>query len=672
MQTLDSEQVPDDRLGEVLAAYLEAVDAGWAPDRRAFLFRYPQWRQELDAFFTTQDEVRTLSQPFRPLTHSMSGQTPLPHTLGAVASSDPNATLGVESDGDARDPTPSFGDFEVLQEIARGGMGVVYRAKQRSLNRLVALKMILAGRLASTADVQRFRNEAESAALMDHPGIVPIYDVGEQQGQPWFSMKLIEGGSLAEQMPRFAVDPRAAASFLIEVARAVHYAHQRGILHRDLKPANILIDEKGRPLVTDFGLAKRFEGDAGLTQSNAIVGTPSYMAPEQALGKHGGLTTAADVYSLGAILYEMLTSRPPFKADNPLETLLQLREQPPIPPRMLNPRIDRDLELICLKCLEKEPTRRYSTAADLADELERWLDGKPIVCRRLGVTERLLKWVRRRPALAVMAGLSVLVVVLGLFGLGVLSQLNTVERAWQEEAKHARNESQLREQEDKARREAVAALRQAEQQKLLAESTLCVNRVMRAYFEWQDNEVARADQILDECPEPVRNWEWFYVKRLCHSEQLTLKHPSRASSVAFGPDGKQLASASTGAHSSVKVWDAHSGRETLTLKGGISVAFSPDGQCLAGAGGDGTVKVWDVHTGQETHTLKGHTQHVSSVAFSPDGQRLASAGDDGMVKVWDVRTGKAVLTLKGHTLHVSSVAFSPDSHLLASAGGTRQ
>ena len=280
MKPLHDEPSPDDHFGEVLAAYLEAVDAGWAPDRRAFLARYPQWGRELEEFFATQDEVHTLSQPFRPLIPSLRPETPKPPTLGGVAELDPNRTLADSAAGTIAEPLHSFGDFEVLQEIARGGMGVVYRARQISLGRIVALKMILTGRLASASDVQRFRNEAEAAALMDHPGIVPIYDVGEHQGQPWFSMKLIEGGNLSEQMPRFADDPRAAARFMIAVARAVQYAHARGILHRDLKPANILLDENNQPLVTDFGLAKRVEGDAGLTQSGAIVGTPSYMAPE--------------------------------------------------------------------------------------------------------------------------------------------------------------------------------------------------------------------------------------------------------------------------------------------------------------------------------------------------------------------------------------------------------
>jgi hypothetical protein len=300
-----------------------------------------------------------------------------------------------------------FGDYELLEEIARGGMGVVHRARQVSVNRPVALKMILSGQLASADDVRRFQTEAEAAANLDHPNIVPIYEVGEHEGQHYFSMKLVEGDSLAGQMPRFVGDPRGAARLLALVARAVQHAHQRGILHRDLKPGNILLDRAGQPHVTDFGLAKKIAGDTRLTQSGAVVGTPSYMAPEQAVGKKD-LTTAADVYSLGAVLYELLTGRPPFRAPTQLDTLLQVIEQEPEPPRMSNPGVDRDLETICLKCLDKDPDKRYASAEALAQDLDRFLEGDAVSARALSEGELAVRWAKKHPITAALTGLMVI------------------------------------------------------------------------------------------------------------------------------------------------------------------------------------------------------------------------------------------------------------------------
>lgn len=335
----ESFDVREQQVDAILAEYLRAVDAGQNPDRQEFLQKHAEDARELEAFFTNQDRLNRVAQSLQP-DGSQTVASP-----GEAATLAPSPAAPVAS---MPKTVRYFGDFELLEEIARGGMGVVYKARQVSLNRAIALKMILAGQFASPADMQRFQTEAEAAANLDHPHIVPIYEVGDHEGQRYFSMKLVEGGSLAQKLEQFR-DPKAAARLVVTIAKAMHYAHQRGIMHRDLKPANILFDAHGEPLVTDFGLAKRVTGDSGLTQTGAILGTPSYMAPEQAAGKKGAMTTAVDIYSLGAVLYELLTGRPPFRAATPLDTVLEVLEKEPEPPRKLNPHIDRDLETICLK-----------------------------------------------------------------------------------------------------------------------------------------------------------------------------------------------------------------------------------------------------------------------------------------------------------------------------------
>ncbi len=311
----------------------------------------------------------------------------------------------------------SFGDYEVLEEIARGGMGVVYKARQTKLNRTVAVKMILAGQFAAEEEIQRFYSEAEAAAKLDHPGIVPIYEVDEIEGRHFFSMAFIDGKSLQERIARGPLPQREAALLLQKIARAVHYAHEHGVVHRDLKPRNIMLTIDGEPKVTDFGLAKRVDGGTELTVSGQVLGTPGFMPPEQAQGKLGEIGPLSDVYSLGGILYCALTGRPPFQSANIVETLKQVIDTPPASPRLLNPGIDRDLETICLKCLEKAPGHRYSSAAELADELGRYLDGEPIRARRLGAVGRSWRWLKRRPLVAALAvSMVVLIAALGFAG----------------------------------------------------------------------------------------------------------------------------------------------------------------------------------------------------------------------------------------------------------------
>src|SRR6184192_4335624 len=295
-----------------------------------------------------------------------------------------------------------FGDYELLEVIGRGGQGVVYRARQKSLNRTVALKVIGLGHWATEAHLKRFRREAEAAASLDHSGIVPIYEVGERDGSCYFSMKLVEGGQLDEVIKREPMPIRRAIELIAKVARTVHYAHEHGILHRDIKPGNILLDGKGEPHLTDFGLARLVESESSVTQTLDILGTPSYMAPEQAVGNNAAVSSATDVYGLGAVLYQLLTGHPPFAGGTTYETIKLLEDTEPRPPRLLNPKVDRDLSTICLKCLEKDPKRRYASAFALAEDLERWLKHEPILARRTGIFGRGKKWVQRNPTSALL------------------------------------------------------------------------------------------------------------------------------------------------------------------------------------------------------------------------------------------------------------------------------
>ncbi|QDV38044.1 serine/threonine-protein kinase [Tautonia plasticadhaerens] len=388
--------------------------AGEPPDPAGYLARFPD-----DA-----GAVRAAFGALEPKTQA--GEATACHgdeTLPATA----------PGDRDRDDPADGkrvryFGDYELRGILGRGGMGVVYRAMQMSLHRPVALKMIRGEVTASDEQRRRFRNEAEIAAGFDHPNIVPVYEVGEHNGQPYLTMRLVEGEGLDRRLPAYADDPPAAARLVQLAAEAVHHAHRRGVLHRDLKPANILIDAEGSPHVTDFGLARLVEGAGDLTHSGAVIGTPAYMAPEQASGRRGATTVATDVHGLGTILYGLLAGRAPFAAESVTAMLERAREAVPEPPSRFNGRVPRDLEVICLKCLEKDPARRYASAQDLADDLGRFLDREPILARPVGRLTRLAMWARRRPAIAALAAALAIAVTAGVAGMAWQWRIAVVER----------------------------------------------------------------------------------------------------------------------------------------------------------------------------------------------------------------------------------------------------
>jgi WD40 repeat protein len=549
--------------------------------------------------------------------------------------------------------------YEVLAELGRGGMGVVYRARQTKLGRVVALKMILVGAHAGEDDLARFKTEAEAIARLQHPHIIQIHEIGDHDGLPYFSLEFCGGGSLAQKLAGTPLPPKEAAALVETLARAMQAAHDKGVVHRDLKPTNVLLAEDGTPKVSDFGLARKLD-EAGQTATGAVLGTPSYMAPEQASGKSKELGPACDVYALGALLYECLTGRPPFKAATALDTLMQVVSEDPVPPRQLQPKVPRDLETVCLTCLHKEAGKRYATAEALAEDLRRWQGGEPITARPVGRLERLAKWARRRPAAAALIAVSAVALAAALGG-GAAFTLRLQDQVAQTEK--ARDELQAKSNELQAKSDDLdRTLRHS--QRLLAGS-----RIQLADSAWREGHVGLVRDRLDEVPPGERFWDWRYLRRQVEGSLFTLY--GAGGPVAYSPDGARLAS--SGGDRTVKVWDARTGQELRALQGHTAtvecIAFSPDGARLASGSKDRRVKVWDARTGQELRTLQGDGW-VNSVAFSPDGTRLASAGAEwpkpGEVKVWDARTGRELLTLRGHTDAVDSVAFSPDGRRLVS------
>lgn len=577
-----------------------------------------------------------------------------------------------------------FGEYELLEEVARGGMGLVYKARQISLGRIVALKVLSAGEFASPKFVQRFKSEASAAARLQHPNIVKIHEVGEQDGIHYFTMEFVEGPNLAELGRMGPLSAPNAANYLKTLAEAVEYAHEQGVLHRDLKPSNVLIDPFGEPRITDFGLAKELTGGSQLTETGQMLGTPGYMPPEQADSKFGPLDRTADVYSLGAILYFMLTGKPPFASGSLHETLRQVLNEDPIPPGRLNSAVPRDLETICLKCLKKEPARRYQTADEVVAELDRFLTGKPIHARPLGLGELVLRWCHRQPALAALAGL--VLILLGILAGGSVATVLRITAA---------RDSEIRERNR-------------------AEHTVNQLILQRASDLMRDG---RTDSALAHLANVLRKepTNWITAARIesvlmQHSFALPMfrpiKHGGAVNDVALSGDGKYVATAT--ADGLAGIWDATSGLpmiKPIQHEGAVvSIWFSPDATRLFTASQDGTAHIWETRSGKELTppmkhpsalirgelsgngkifvTVSAEALHVwnaetgdrllppipskganSCLDLNSQGDRIAVAYWSGPVRIWNLKTGQLQLEIPDQG-RVECVKQSPDGKLL--------
>ena len=615
---------------------------------------------------------------------------------------DRSETLGYRQDPADASPNafdaPTVPGYDIAGELGRGGMGVVYRAHEFGLNRTVALKMVLAGTNARTDELIRFLAEAETAAKLQHQGIAQIFGSGRTGGLPYFAMEYVDGGSLADKLTAGPLPPADAARLGRQLAEAVAHAHAAGVVHRDLKPANILLTTDGVPKITDFGLARRLEGGDGLTRTGAISGTPSYMPPEQARGDLKSVGPAGDVYALGAVLYECLTGRPPFKGANPAETLRQVLDTPPARLRSINTAVPRDLETVALKCLEKDPNRRYPSAEALAADLDRWLDGRPVTARRVGSVGQAWRWAKRNPTVA-----GLLTAVLLVFAVGATVSAFFAVRA-DERASEAQDErrkaaaalTDVDAARDVAQRQVVrfdilTAAQQAERN----EPELALNWVARA---WQDDvarlkpgqqldpgaeanhrlRVAvatdRLPQLVGFCPhdKPVvdghsdptgdrvvtvaatleqdKNGGELWTERREHVARVwdaaraklaypPLTHDGPVKSVVFSADGSRIATAS--ADGTARVWDAATGKLLHTFRPGgpvARVAFRPDGTTLAAAVGE-SIHRWAVATGEpigEPVAAGGPTDYI---AYSPEGSKFVTVTLAGKARVWDAATG---------------------------------
>lgn len=593
--------------------------------------------------------------------------TPHDPTLSVAPAADPNQTSPLLSSREAPSLLPDalIGDYEILAEIARGGMGIVYKARHTRLNRVVALKVTRAGQHTSQPEKQRFLAEAEAAAKLDHPNIVPIFEVGEGADQHFFSMAFVEGESLAQAIREGPLPPRRAAELMKSVADAVAYAHGQGVIHRDLKPSNILLDVSGQPRVTDFGLAKRADADSSLTQAGQVMGTPSYMPPEQAEGKNDQVGPLADVYSLGATLYCLITGRPPFQSANVVDTLKQVVEREPVAPHYLNSAVGRDLDTICLKCLEKRPEKRYASATAVAADLQRFLEDRSILARPVGDVEKVTRWCRRNPVVAASLA-AIAAILLSAFVLVSWSYVRA-EDARKDEVKQRQAADESR---DEAQRNEKAE-RWGRYRSNIASAS--------GALQLQNSSAAR--MALEDAPPEHRNWEWQHLHSQLDGAAIVVSVPGgKVHSLVMSRSGKQVALCCFD-HNEVYLYDVATGKEMSVLRGHSApvtgLVYRPDGLQIATASNDQTIRLWDPATGQQSSLLQPEAASPNldrnpGVVYNSDGSRIVSTSEEGGActsRLWDATTGKLIAVLAPVQTNMVYAAFSPDGKRVAVGSG---